>query len=79
MKTKWITIILVLCLGASAVLAQDDETTEPAPQDAVGGLPFASEVDVTVVNVNVYVTNKQGLAVTDLGADAATVVMAVAA
>jgi len=68
-KTKWITMILVLCLGASAVLAQDDETTEPAPQEAVGGLPFAGEVDVTVVNVNVYVTNKQGLAVTDLGAD----------
>ena len=68
-KTKWITIILALCLGASVVLAQDDETTQPAPQDAVGGLPFAGEVDVTVVTVNVYVTNKQGLAVSDLTAD----------
>jgi VWFA-related protein len=35
----------------------------------VGGLPFAGEVDVTVVNVNVYVTDKDGRVVTDLEAD----------
>ncbi len=41
----------------------------PATQEAIGGLPFTGEVDVTVVNVNVYVTDKQGFAVTDLTAD----------
>ncbi len=56
---------MVLCLGAFAVFAQSDEKVD----DAVGGLPYTGEVDVTVVTVNVYVTNKQGLAVTDLGVD----------
>ncbi len=68
-KTRWITTIAFVCLGAFAVLAQNEEDVETAAQDAVGGLPFAGEVDVTVVNVNVYVTDKQGLAVTDLKAD----------
>ncbi len=68
---KWITTIVVLCLGAGAgaALAQTGDTTDPVAQDAVGGLPFTGEVDVTVANVNVYVTDKRGFAVTDLTAD----------
>ncbi len=38
-------------------------------QEAIGGLPFTGSIDVTVVNVNVYVTDKQGRVVTDLAAD----------
>ena len=66
---KWITTIVVLCLGAGAALAQTGDTTGPVTQDAVGGLPFTGEVDVTVANVNVYVTDKRGFAVTDLTVD----------
>ena len=77
MKRKWITTIALVCLGALAVSAQDGELNEPMAQDgvsqgasdAVGGLPFAGEIDVTVVSVNVYVTDKQGHVVTDLTAD----------
>jgi VWFA-related protein len=73
----WITTVVLVCLAAPAAFAQDEEVDEQAPPvaaaaaspDAVGGLPFVGQIDVTVVNVNVYVTNKQGLAVTDLKAD----------
>jgi len=68
-KTKWITTIALVCLSALSVLAQIEEEVELTTPDVVGGLPFAGEIDVSVVNVNVYVTNKQGLAVTDLEAD----------
>jgi VWFA-related protein len=68
-KTNWITTIVVLFLGAGAAFAQVEGTADSANPDFVGGLPFAGEVDVTVVNVNVYVTDKQGFAVTDLTAD----------
>ena len=77
MKRKWITTIALMCLGALAVSAQDGDLNEPVPmeevpqeaQNAIGGLPFTGEIDVTVVNVNVYVTDKQGHVVTDLDAD----------
>ena len=65
MKTKWITTIAILCFGVFSVFAQSEEKVE----DVVGGLPFSEQVDVTVVNVNVYVTDNKGFAVTDLGAD----------
>jgi VWFA-related protein len=68
-KTKWIPTIALVCLSALSVLAQIEEEVELTTPDVVGGLPFAGEIDVSVVNVNVYVTNKQGLAVTDLEAD----------
>jgi VWFA-related protein len=76
-KRKWITTIALVCLGALTVSAQDGELTESVTQDAaapaadgaIGGLPFSGEIDVTVVNVNVYVTDKQGHVVTDLAAD----------
>ncbi len=77
MNRKLITTIALVCFGALAVAAQDGELNEPTPQEgvpreaqeAIGGLPFTGEIDVTVVNVNVYVTDKQGQAVTDLAAD----------
>ena len=69
MNTKWITTVVVLCLCTFAVVAQNREETGPATKDTVGGLPFAGEVDVTVVSVNVFVTDKQGFSVTDLKAE----------
>jgi len=73
----WIATIALVFFGALAVSAQDGELSEMAPhegvpqetQEAIGGLPFTGEIDVTVVNVNVYVTDKQGRVVTDLAAD----------
>ncbi len=57
---------MVCCLTAATAFAQ---TEEPAVEGAVGGLPFTGEVDVTVVSVNAYVTDKKGVVVTDLTAD----------
>lgn len=68
-KKKWFATIVVLCLGTCAGFAQSEDAVDPSAQGAVGGLPFAGEVDVTVVNVNVYVTDKEGFSVTDLNAD----------
>ncbi len=68
MKSKLLIGIALSSLAAIA-LAQDDPATRSSTSDVVGGLPFAGEVDVTVVNVNVYVTDKDGNAVTDLTAD----------
>jgi VWFA-related protein len=42
-----------------------DET--PAEQELVGGLAFVDEVEVTVVNIEVFVRDKDGNPVTDLG------------
>jgi VWFA-related protein len=69
MRKTSLVASLVLCLGVGIGFAQTEEGAEPTTAQAVGGVPYEGEVDVTVVNVNVYVTNKQGLAVTDLTAD----------
>lgn len=69
MKRTCVAALMIMFVGVLAGSAQDQEPPEPLPDDAVGGLPFAAEVDVTVVNVNVYVTDKDGFAVTDLTAD----------
>jgi len=57
---------MVCCFAAATGWAQ---TEEPAVEGAVGGLPFTGEVDVTVVSVNAYVTDKKGIVVNDLTAD----------
>lgn len=46
--------------------AGESPTDEPRP---VGGLPFVDEIDVTVVNVLAFVTDRDGNPVTDLEAD----------
>ena len=62
-----LALICLICLGllaASPVVAQDDE-------DATGSdeLPFGEVVDVNLVNVEVYVTDKEGNRVTGLEKD----------
>lgn len=69
MRKTLLVTSLVLCFGVVTGFAQTEETAGPAENQPVGGVPYEGEVDVTVVNVNVYVTDKQGLAVTDLKAD----------
>ena len=69
MKKTWLTLVMVFCIGIVSGSAQTDEAAEPVSGNPVGGVPYEGEVDVTVVNVNVYVTDKKGIAVTDLTAD----------
>ncbi len=59
--------ILALLWAAGAATAPQEEPTPTA--QPVGGLAFKEEVQVTVVNVPVYVTDKQGNPVTDLTAE----------
>jgi VWFA-related protein len=64
----WAAFVLIWCLVGSSVLAQTEDAA-PEAGDAIGGLPYTGEVEVTVVNINVYVTDKKGLAVTDMAAE----------
>ncbi len=69
MKPKLMLAMLLCGLMAVVVAAEDEPAGQPEGRDAVGGLPFAGKIEVTLVNVNVYVTDKDGRAVTDLTAD----------
>jgi VWFA-related protein len=63
---------LVLSLGGAAAAAQEQELEVSQAEDGqptgtpVGGLAFVDEVEVTVVNVIAYVTDKDGTHVEDL-------------
>ncbi len=61
-----VTLTAVLALAATANVSAAD--SDPAGITPIGGLAFAEEIELTVVNVLVYVTDKNGLAVTDLTA-----------
>ncbi len=54
--------------STTGVAAQAPEDTEERPE-VVGGLAFVDEVELTVVNVDVFVTDKDGSAVQGLTAD----------
>ncbi len=62
-------VVLAIVASGLVVVAQTtdgDQTTGPRP---IGGLAFVDELEVTVVNVIAYVTNKKGVAVVDLDRD----------
>ena len=61
----WI-LAAVLTLAAAPVRTEDEPQSEIKP---VGGLTFVDELELTIANLVVYVTDKQGRAVTDLTAD----------
>jgi len=63
----WLTMIVMISLLAAVPVAAQDSESETA--EPVGGLSFVDEVQVTVVNVDVYVRNKKGLPVQGLGPD----------
>ena len=72
-----ITLLFALAVGAGFVAAQearqdsvvDQSGSEPGTEDMIGGLAFVDEVEVTVVDIIAYVTDKSGEAVTDLTKD----------
>jgi VWFA-related protein len=55
--------IVTLLLTAMNGIAQDEPTEELKP---IGGLAFVDEIEVTVVNIPVFVTDKKGNAIPDL-------------
>ncbi len=60
--------LLTMALALASVSAQEPATTDDRPE-VVGGLAFIDEVELTVVNIDVFVTDKSGRAITDLEAD----------
>ncbi len=72
-----ITVLLALATSATFVTAQeiqedivmDESESDAVTEDTIGGLAFVDEVEVTVVDVVAYVTDKSGNAVTDLTKD----------
>jgi len=61
---------LVAILSASWVTADEDETQDQKP---IGGLTFKEEFELTVVNIDVFVRDKKGNAITELTVDDFTV------
>ncbi len=74
-----ITITLLLALSASGAFVSAQEREHDAvdgqtadngpPEELIGGLAFVDEIEVTVVDVIAYVTDKKGNAVSDLTKD----------
>jgi VWFA-related protein len=61
-----IGLLVVMAAAGLAGWAADDP---PDEAQAVGGLAFLDEVEVTIVNIEVFVRDKDGRPVTDLGVD----------
>ena len=57
--------MLTTMLALTSVSAQEPPVVDD-PQDVVGGLAFVDEVELTVVNIDVFVTNNSGEPVNDL-------------
>jgi VWFA-related protein len=55
-------------LALAGVSAQEPPTTDDLPE-VVGGLAFVDEVKLTVVNIDVFVTDNSGQPITDLAMD----------
>lgn len=63
---KTVALLLAAAIFAAGVGAEEADETG---RETVGGLAFADEVQVTVVNVDVYVRDKKGLPINGLGPD----------
>ena len=61
-------VLLTTTLAFAGVSAQETPTNEDPPE-VVGGLAFVDEIELTVVNIDVFVTDKGGRAITDLEMD----------
>jgi VWFA-related protein len=59
-------LTLVMILGLAGLLGAQEPTPTPGAARSVGGLAFVDEYEVTVVNIDAYVTDKKGRTVTDL-------------
>ena len=58
-------VAIVVMLVASST-AQDQVSDQPGKLKPVGGMAFSDELEVTVVNLNVHVTDRDGNSVTSL-------------
>ena len=65
MRPRLLAIVLMAALTALAV-GKTADGQEADRDDAVGGLAFVDEVQVTVVNIDVFVRDRRGTAVTGL-------------
>lgn len=63
MRRTAVVWVVTLLMAVCGVVAQDEPTKELKP---IGGLAFVDQLDVTVVNIPVFVTDKKGNAITDL-------------
>ncbi len=64
-----IGLLAALLGGGSLLVGQDQAAVDRDSIRPIGGLAFVDELEVTVVNVVAYVTDKQGASVTDLTKD----------
>ncbi len=63
-------IVLTLAVGAPGLTMGADSDQEASPEiTPIGGLTFLDEIELTVVNVIAYVTDKGGNPITDLTKD----------
>ncbi|MCP4899224.1 MAG: hypothetical protein GY906_19850, partial [bacterium] len=63
------SLIAVLAISALVATAQEssiDEEAQKATRRQIGGLEFVDEIDVTVANVIVHVTDDDGSPITTL-------------
>lgn len=63
---KALVMVLVLAAGGWLALAQEKPPAEEPPRDQVGGLRFIDVSEVTIKNVEVSVTDKDGHPITTL-------------
>jgi hypothetical protein len=61
-------VIVMVLVAPGLARGGDKPDKEPTPRP-IGGLSFADEVDVTVVNIDVYVRTKKGEPVKDLAVE----------
>ena len=61
-------MLLTSVLALTSAMAQAPQTSDDLPE-VVGGLAFVDEIELTVVNIDVFVSDKDGRAITNLEAD----------
>ena len=64
-----LTLLAALFGGGSLLVGQEHEADDHDSIRPIGGLAFVDELEVTVVNIIAYVTDKEGAAVTSLTKD----------
>ena len=60
------TVVASVLLGGLGIEAQQRPTAERPPADQIGGLRFVDTTEVTLINVDVTVTDRRGNPVLDL-------------
>ena len=68
---RFASLVLMIGLvgGGVTLVAQEEQVDDGNSIRPIGGLAFVDELEVTVVNIVAYVTDKDGAAVTNLTRD----------